>query len=153
MQDWYKRQGFNPWVRKIPWKRPWQSTPVFLPGESPWTEEPDGLQSMGSQRVGHDWATYVVVIVFITWRCGYSMGYIWTEQLWETETSHFLGVFKGMQNTISLKCLNAGHSKNRDGPDSFLGWRTQRHGRNKPVNRMTSSRFWVWLDPGSNRGF
>ena len=23
----------------------------------PWTEEPDGLQSMGSQRVGHDWAT------------------------------------------------------------------------------------------------
>ena len=27
-------------------------TPVFLPGEYPWTEEPDGLQSMGSQRVG-----------------------------------------------------------------------------------------------------
>ena len=26
----------------------------FLPGESPWTEEPDGLQSMGSQRVGLD---------------------------------------------------------------------------------------------------
>ena len=23
----------------------------------PWTEEPDGLQSMGSQRVRHDWAT------------------------------------------------------------------------------------------------
>ena len=27
---------------------------VFLPGESPWTEEPDGLQSMGSRRVGHN---------------------------------------------------------------------------------------------------
>ena len=25
-----------------------------LPGIIPWTEEPDGLQSMGSQRVGHD---------------------------------------------------------------------------------------------------
>ena len=25
----------------------WQPTPVFLPGESPWTEEPAGLQSMG----------------------------------------------------------------------------------------------------------
>ena len=24
----------------------------------PWTEEPDGLQSMGSQRVGHEEATY-----------------------------------------------------------------------------------------------
>ena len=29
-----KRGGFDPWVRKIPWKRAWQPTPVFLPGES-----------------------------------------------------------------------------------------------------------------------
>ena len=29
-----KRSGFHPWVRKILWKRPWQSTPVFLTGES-----------------------------------------------------------------------------------------------------------------------
>ena len=35
-------------------KMAWQPTPVFLPGESPWTEEPGGLQSVGSQRVGHD---------------------------------------------------------------------------------------------------
>ena len=42
---------FNPWVRKIPWRRAWQPTPVFLPGESPWTEEPGGLQSMGLHRV------------------------------------------------------------------------------------------------------
>ena len=34
-----------------------QPTPVFLPRESLWTEEPGGLQSLGSQRVGHDWAT------------------------------------------------------------------------------------------------
>ena len=32
----------------------WQPTPVFLPGESSLTEEPDGLQSMGLQRVGND---------------------------------------------------------------------------------------------------
>ena len=25
--------GFDPWVRKIPWRRDWQPTPVFLPGE------------------------------------------------------------------------------------------------------------------------
>ena len=31
-----------------------QPTPVFLPGESLWTEEPGGLLSMGLQRVGHD---------------------------------------------------------------------------------------------------
>ena len=29
-----KRCVFSPWVRKIPWKRPWQPIPVFLPGES-----------------------------------------------------------------------------------------------------------------------
>ena len=32
----------------------WHGNPVFLPIESPWTEEPGGLQSMGSQRAGHD---------------------------------------------------------------------------------------------------
>ena len=29
-----RRQGFSPWVGKIPWRRKWQPTPVFLPGES-----------------------------------------------------------------------------------------------------------------------
>ena len=28
-----KRHEFNPWVRKIPWNREWQPTPVFLPGK------------------------------------------------------------------------------------------------------------------------
>ena len=40
----------------MPSRRAWQPTPVSLPGESPWTEEPGGLQSMGSPRVRHDWA-------------------------------------------------------------------------------------------------
>ena len=29
-----KRHGFNPWVRKIPWRRAQQPTPIHLPGES-----------------------------------------------------------------------------------------------------------------------
>ena len=41
--------GFDPWVGKIPWRMAWQPTPVFLSGQSPWTEEPGGLQSMGLQ--------------------------------------------------------------------------------------------------------
>ena len=28
-----RRPGFSPWVGKIPWRREWQPTPVFLPGE------------------------------------------------------------------------------------------------------------------------
>ena len=35
------------------WRRKWQPTPVFLPGESQ-GPEPRGLPSMGSHRVGHD---------------------------------------------------------------------------------------------------
>ena len=53
----FGRAGFDPWVGKIPWRRARQPTPVFLPGESPWTEEPGRLQSMGLQRVAHDWVT------------------------------------------------------------------------------------------------
>ena len=50
-----KKIRVNPWIGKISWRRAWQPTPVFLPGESPWTEEPGGLQSMGLHRVGHNW--------------------------------------------------------------------------------------------------
>ena len=52
---------------KIPWRRAWQPTPVFLPGESQWADEPNHegyspggpaygcrLQPMGLQRVRHD---------------------------------------------------------------------------------------------------
>jgi len=49
-----KRYEFNPWVGRIVWRRKWQLTPVFLPGKSPWTQKPGGLQSVGSQRVRHD---------------------------------------------------------------------------------------------------
>ena len=104
----HRRCRFDPWVRKIPWRRKWQPTPVFLPEKSheqrslvgyspwghkeadltkharppkaklifirltfiaekalaphsstlawriPWTEEPSGLQSMGSRRLRWD---------------------------------------------------------------------------------------------------
>ena len=59
----HKRFGFNPWVRKIPWSK-WQFLleemaihSSILVWKIPWTDKPVGLQSMGSQRVGHDWAT------------------------------------------------------------------------------------------------
>ena len=38
----------------FPWRRALQPTPVFLPGESPRTEKPGGLQSMESQIVRHN---------------------------------------------------------------------------------------------------
>ena len=47
---------FYPWVAKIPWRRARQPTPVFLSGESLWTEEPQRLHSLGLHRVRHDWS-------------------------------------------------------------------------------------------------
>ena len=44
---------------------PHSSTPAWkIPG----TEEPGGMQSMGSQRVGHDWATSLSLFTFMHWR-------------------------------------------------------------------------------------
>ena len=45
--------GFNSWVGKIPGRRAWQPTPLFLPWRVLGTEEPGGLWSIGSQRVRH----------------------------------------------------------------------------------------------------
>ena len=48
------RWGFNLWIERIPWRRAWQPTPVFLPGES------HGQRSLeayiGSQTAGHNWS-------------------------------------------------------------------------------------------------
>ena len=52
---WCKRRGFDPWVRKIPWGGNGNLSSI-LAWKRPWTEEPGGLQSMGSQRIGCNWA-------------------------------------------------------------------------------------------------
>ena len=46
--------GLIPGSGRFPWRRAWQPTPVFLPGESPWTEEPGRLRSIGSQRARYN---------------------------------------------------------------------------------------------------
>ena len=49
------------WVRSLGWKDPLEKEMTThsstLAWRIPWREEPGGLQSMGSQRVGHDWTT------------------------------------------------------------------------------------------------
>ena len=50
------RPGFNPWVEKIPWRRE-RTHSSILAWRTPWTEEPGGLPSVGSQRVRHDRVT------------------------------------------------------------------------------------------------
>ena len=46
------------WVQSVAWEDPLEKEMAthssILAWKIPWTEEPRGLQSMGSQRVGHD---------------------------------------------------------------------------------------------------
>ena len=89
------RCRFNPWVRKIPWRRAWQPTLVFLPGESP----------------GAWWATIHGVAESQTWlkqfSTAYTITYKWIliklEYLWKiyfrhiancTTDAHFLSFTK-----------------------------------------------------------
>ena len=61
----HKRHGFRPWVGKIPWKRAWQPTPVFLSGEShgrkslagysPWCHKESDTTEWLQATVGLPW--------------------------------------------------------------------------------------------------
>ena len=52
----HKRYGFDPWVEKIHLEEGKATHSSILAWRIPWTEEPGGLQSIGSLRVGHDWS-------------------------------------------------------------------------------------------------
>ena len=45
----HKRLGFNPWVERTPWRRAWQPSPIFLPGESHWQRSPVGYSTCSVQ--------------------------------------------------------------------------------------------------------
>ena len=45
-----RRCGFNPWVRRTPWRRKWQPTLVFLPGKPHRQRNLGAKQSLGSKR-------------------------------------------------------------------------------------------------------
>ena len=53
----YRRHRFYPWVRNIPWRRKWQSTPVFLPGKSHGQKSLVSYSPWGCKRVGYDLVT------------------------------------------------------------------------------------------------
>jgi len=46
--------GFDPWVRKIPWRRKWQPTPVFLPEKFHGQRSLAGYSPWGHKRASPD---------------------------------------------------------------------------------------------------
>ena len=59
------RPGFDPWVGKIPWRRKWQPTQVFLPRESHGQRSLAGYSPWNQlQRVKYHWATNPFIFFF-----------------------------------------------------------------------------------------
>ena len=51
-----RRHTFNPWIQKIPWRRKWQPTPVFMPRKSHGQWSLTGYSPRCRRRAGHDLA-------------------------------------------------------------------------------------------------
>ena len=77
------RHGFDPWIMKIPWRRSWQPTPVFLPGESPGQRSLVGYSPWGptesdTTAVTYHACTYVHTHTHThTWNDNHSFSKIW----------------------------------------------------------------------------
>ena len=62
----HKGHRFDPWVGKIPWRRAWQFTPVFLPGEALGQKTLVG-KDLGLQRLGHNWSDLTCMHSWVYW--------------------------------------------------------------------------------------
>ena len=52
-----KRHGFDPWGRKIPWRKAWQPIPVLLPRESQGQQNLTGYSPQGPEELATTEAT------------------------------------------------------------------------------------------------
>ena len=112
-----------------------------LAWDVPWTEEPGGLQSMGSQRVRHDRATSLSLFTFMRWRRKWQPtpvflpgnprdgGALWAAVYGVTPSQTRLSVFTFTFRFHVLEKETANHS-------SVLAWKSQDGG------------CWWWGEPG-----
>ena len=59
MQETHMRCGFNPWVRKIPWRKAWQPAPVCLPGKAHGQKMLASCSRWGHKQSEQDWSDLV----------------------------------------------------------------------------------------------
>ena len=91
--------------REICWRRQWQPTPVFLPGKSHGRRSLVGCSSMGSPRVGHDWATSLSLFTFMHWR-----------RKWQPTPVFLPGESQGRGSLVSCHLLSYTESDTTDAP-------------------------------------
>ena len=118
------------WVRSLGWEdllqESMQPTPVFLPGESWWTEEPGGLQSMGSQS--HTWLSNSIQhsTIFLKYSFPWKIAY---------KSQYYLGISFCMWNT-KWREVNCCH---------ITVFVFVDEGRNSFVDKPLACGRWVWF--------
>ena len=95
-----RRCRFYPWVRKIPWRRKWQPTPVFLPGESHGQRSLVGYSPQGQKKVRQDWND---------WACAHSqeefkhLYFEWLSPLVKSQTDCFISRCVSFRESVTHK--------------------------------------------------
>ena len=78
----------------------------------PWMEEPGGLQSMGSQRVRHDWATSLSLFSFLHWRRKWQPTPLFLPGESQGQGAWWTSVYGVSQSRTRLKRLSSSSSSN-----------------------------------------
>ena len=83
--------GLTPGLGRFPWRKVWQPSLKFLPGDSLWTEEPGRLQSMGFQRA-------ISIANFF---------YFWTaSQVWMYHSLFIHSLLKNFLQMLKYRCIS-----------------------------------------------
>ena len=82
-----------------------------LAWKTPWMEEPGGLQSMGSQRVGHDWVTSLSLFTFLHWRRKWQPTPVFLPGESQGRWAWWAAVYGVAQSRTRLKWLSSSSSR------------------------------------------
>ena len=88
------------------WRRKWQPTPVFLPGESQ-GQEPGGLPSMGLHRVGYNWRDLAAAAVHMLPLAIHQSHFKCSYEYWLQNQAFAWGKALGKQKVIQFLVLNS----------------------------------------------
>ena len=139
-----KRHGFDLWVGKIPLEKEMATCSSILAWRIPWTEEPGGLQSVGSQRVRHDRSDSALVL--LRW-CFLCLNYLLKTEVEEMQGSQLWDVDKpgeSLEREPGGTCRLVKARVNAPGLGVSSGW------ERKPLD--PSAQVWRARGPGQHRG-
>ena len=90
----------------------------------PWTEEPGRLQSMGSLRVGHDWATSLWLFTFTHWRRKWQPTPVFLPGESQGRGACWAAIYGVAQSQTRLKWFSSSSSSSVHHVKCWVGWST-----------------------------